>query len=176
MESKLAITDDEEKKLFRLEKIIEKGQKHFLEVGNALLIIRNVKLYKSTFETFAEYCKQRWGYGKSYAYYLIGSAKVSQNLSTMVDTATSERQVRSLTTLKSKRKQRLVWKRAKRKAKGGEPTSEDVEEAVREATREENEPETEPVEDTPVLKKLKFFWEKADSYEREMFWEWTKNG
>ena len=89
------IRDDE--RLAELEKVIAKGQKTFVEVGLALAEIRDMRLYKREYSGFAEYCREKWGWNKSYAYYMIDSAEVVKALpgkvSTMVDT---ERQVREL--------------------------------------------------------------------------------
>ena len=64
----------EKSQLTALEKIIEKNPESFIKVGTALLEIRDSKLYRDTHETFEEYCRGRWGFGKSYVNDLIGSA------------------------------------------------------------------------------------------------------
>ena len=79
------LSEDTEKRFNQLEKIIEKGMTHFVEVGTALMIIRDEKLYRNIFPTFEEYCKERWGFSRPRAYQLIGAAKTNQNLSTTVD-------------------------------------------------------------------------------------------
>ncbi len=64
----------EKSQLTALETIIERDPKSFIKVGTALLEIRDSKLYRDTNETFEEYCRGRWGFGKSYANELIGAA------------------------------------------------------------------------------------------------------
>ena len=95
------IRDDE--RLAELEKVIAKGQKTFVEVGLALAEIRDVRLYKREYGSFSEYCRAKWGWNKSYAYYMIDSAEVvkalPEKVSTMVDT---ERQVRELAKIPAK--------------------------------------------------------------------------
>jgi hypothetical protein len=67
------------------EAVIERGQKTFIEVGNALATIKEGKLYKAHYKTFEKYCKDKWGYTKSHAYRMIESAQVVENLSPMGD-------------------------------------------------------------------------------------------
>lgn len=68
--------------------------------GNALLAIRDKRLYREQYGTFEEYCRGRWGLGRAHAYRLIEGASVIANLSPMGDILpTSERQARALTRL-----------------------------------------------------------------------------
>jgi hypothetical protein len=82
----------------------------FVEVGNALLSIRDNRLYRITHRTFEAYCKGKWGMKKSHAYRLIDAASVAVNLSPMGDNPkpTSERQVRLLTKLEPEQ-QKTAW-------------------------------------------------------------------
>ena len=66
------------------ERVIEAGRKTFLEVGRALLQIRDYQgglLYKKRFGTFDAYCKERWDIGHSHAYRLMDAAEIYQSLS-----------------------------------------------------------------------------------------------
>ena len=89
------IRDDE--RLAELEKLIAKGQKTFVEVGLALAEIRDMRLYKREYSGFAEYCQNKWGWNKSYAYYMIDSAEVvkalPEKVSTIVDTESQAREL-----------------------------------------------------------------------------------
>jgi hypothetical protein len=67
--------------LAECEAIIERGLATFVEVGKALLRIRDDRLYRETHSTFADYCKQRWGMSKSHAYRQIEAAEVVDVLS-----------------------------------------------------------------------------------------------
>ena len=69
------LTTEQINTLERCEKIIEKGQETFVEVGQALAIIRDNKLWKQGYGSFVEYVEERWGYGKSHAYRLIKAAE-----------------------------------------------------------------------------------------------------
>ena len=45
------------------------------EFGSALLTIREGRLYRATHATFEQYCRERWGIGRSYASRQIGAAE-----------------------------------------------------------------------------------------------------
>lgn len=62
--------------LVECEAIIERGAKSFVEVGTALLAIRDRKLYRATHSRFTDYTKERWGYAQRYSYQLMDAAKV----------------------------------------------------------------------------------------------------
>lgn len=79
------LTTTESQKLEQLENVIEQGLQTFVEVGNALMGIREDRLYRQEFDTFEEYCKTRWQLERRRAYQLMGAASVVENLSTMVD-------------------------------------------------------------------------------------------
>lgn len=174
---------DTEKRFNQLEKIIEKGMAHFVEVGTALMIIRNEKLYKDTFRNFEEYCQERWGFQRNYANKLIASAKVSENLGTTVPLKpTSESQTRPLTHLEPEQ-QKEVWKKAVETAPKGRVTARHVEQVINGlemARPEENivdgekEEQDEIIEDSVVLKQLKKYWAMADSFDKELFIKWVK--
>ncbi len=115
------------------ELIIKKGLKTFSAVGNALLIIRDGKLYRESHKTFEDYCGERWGIKQSRAYQLMDSAKVTDNLktSTIVELPATESQARPLAKLPAD-KQAEVWESVTEKAKREERkvTAKDVEMAV----------------------------------------------
>jgi hypothetical protein len=91
---------------------IEKGFATFVQVGNALLEIRDEKLYRQDYGTFEEYCRQRWGIERAHAYRLINASKVAGNVSPIGDIQpTSESQVRPLAKLEPE-EQREVWEKA----------------------------------------------------------------
>ena len=87
----------ETQRLNELEQTIERGRQTFVEVGLALAEIRDLRLYKREYTCFSEYCQKRWGWAKSYAYYMIEGAVVVQELpqkvSTLVDTETAAREL-----------------------------------------------------------------------------------
>ena len=87
----------EDERLTELEKVITKGQKTFVEVGLALAEIRELRLYKREYGGFREYCEKKWGWSKSYAYYIIDSAEVvkalPEKVSTYVDNEATAREL-----------------------------------------------------------------------------------
>ena len=78
-----------------LERVIERGQQTFIEVGRALLEIRDRRLYRETHATFEAYCRERWGWGRSYANKTIRAAQTADALGTTVPIQ-SERQARAM--------------------------------------------------------------------------------
>lgn len=66
--------------LKQLEAVIESGMQTFIEVGNALLEIRKNRLYRDSFATFEDYCRERWGWRRDYADKQIRAAAVMRNL------------------------------------------------------------------------------------------------
>ena len=51
-------------RLAELETVIESGIRTFVDVGRALLEIRDSRLYRESYPTFDEYCRERWGFGR----------------------------------------------------------------------------------------------------------------
>jgi hypothetical protein len=60
--------------------VISNGIQTFAEVGNALLAIRDGRLYKAEFKTFELYCSTKWGIKQTRAYQLMEAAKVTNQL------------------------------------------------------------------------------------------------
>lgn len=88
-------------RLTAAETVIERGLATFVEVGAALMSIRDEHLYRVEYGTFEDYCKERWGFSRSRTYQMIDAASVVQAMSTIVDTPTptTESQARELTGL-----------------------------------------------------------------------------
>jgi hypothetical protein len=134
MGNELTITEQQE--LNQYEGIIEQGLETFVDVGSALLAIREKKLYRQH-GTFEEYCKKRWRFGSRYARHLISAAETITNIKTgtMVPVLPkSERQIRPLTSLEPDQ-QRDAWRRAVETAPGGEITGKHVQSVVDEIKR-----------------------------------------
>jgi hypothetical protein len=100
----------EEIRLVECELIIEKGLQTFVEVGNALLEIRDSRLYRRGYATFEDYCKERWGMVRQSANRLISAAEVVQNLQLepIGSIPETESQIRPLTRLEPAL-QRAAW-------------------------------------------------------------------
>lgn len=68
-------------RLETLERLIEKKLKSFLEVGAALMEIREEKLYRAQYPTFETYCAERWGFTSVRARQLMLAVKVDAGVS-----------------------------------------------------------------------------------------------
>src|ERR1700677_3843130 len=71
----LLLTEIEKGQLEESERTLERGLGTFYEVGNALLTIRESRLYRLTHSSFERYCLERWNIGRSYAWRVIGAAE-----------------------------------------------------------------------------------------------------
>ncbi len=69
------------KRLAALEAVIDRGLASFVEVGEALLEVRDSKLYRVGYATFEAYCKGRWGLSQSRSYQLMDAATIAGVLS-----------------------------------------------------------------------------------------------
>ena len=108
------LTQVQTQELEKCEEIIRKGFGTFLEVGAALAKIRDEKLFLGKCESFDQYWKRELGISRTYAYNLIGSAEVSQQLSSIenIDVKPlNEAQLRELIGVKEE-KRIDAWKRA----------------------------------------------------------------
>ncbi|MCC5653293.1 hypothetical protein LC609_26550 [Nostoc sp. XA013] len=94
------LTDQEQSLRLQLERRVERA---FLEAGQALMELRDRRLYRSTHRTFEEYCRERFGYSRDAAYLKISATAVYENLQKFLPTngqqipmPTNERQLRFL--------------------------------------------------------------------------------
>ena len=107
-----ALTETEVVKLRDLEGIVERGLQTFVEVGAALAIIREQKLYRAAHSTFEAYCEERWGWSDRRARQLMDASEVVTSLAetgTMVPV--NERQARELARVPEDQRAD-VWKKA----------------------------------------------------------------
>ncbi len=154
------LTPEEESERLFLERKVERA---FYEAGRALRELRDRRLYRSTHKSFEEYCRERFGFGRHAANYLISGAAVVENLVTngyqnqseemltngtqteMVTNSaqilpTSERQVRPLTKLEPEQ-QREAWAKAVETSGGKVPSGrivKDIVQRIQERTRVPN--------------------------------------
>lgn len=146
MEStELALTTTERAQLAECEAVIEEGLRTFVDVGNALLTIRDKRLYRDEYGTFEAYCQERWGWTRQHANRTIAAAEIVRNLEPMGSISgpvtfqnsqyrvtvcpTSERQIRSLTSLEPEQ-QREIWALAVETAPEGKVTGAHVQKVV----------------------------------------------
>ncbi len=146
------LTAVETGRLAALEQTIERGLQTFVDVGTALLEIRDSRLYRQTFGTFEEYCRERWGFTRMRASQLINAAEVMGNLdvNNCLHLPATESQTRPLTGL-SIDLQREAWQRAVDTAPNGKITAAHVANVVDELTAEDDKPEDLPFTDESNL-------------------------
>ena len=118
------------------EAVIERGLKSFIDVGNALLTIRDNRLYKDGHATFEDYCRERWGMVRRQADRLISAAETVEILRPIGLIPESESQARPLTRLPVE-DQPIVWQQAVDTAPNGKVTAKHVEEILSTATAHE---------------------------------------
>lgn len=94
------LTEEEQSLRLHLEQRVERA---FLEACQALMELRDRRLYRSTHRTFEEYCRDRFGYSRDAAYLKISATAVYENLQKFLPTIgrqipmpTNERQLRFL--------------------------------------------------------------------------------
>lgn len=96
------LNKDELNELERCEVVIKQGLQTFVEVGQALLTIRDKRLYRAEYRTFKKYCEEKWAFKESRVYELISASTVVDNIqnSAMAEfLPQNEKQVRPLTQL-----------------------------------------------------------------------------
>ena len=143
--SSTALTGVEHRTLARCERIIGKGIDTFREVGEALLKIRSARLYRRTAETFADYCKERWGFNDSRARQLIAAAKTAATVE--ISTVLNEGQAKELTRVPTDQRQ-AVLDHAKEESDGKPLTAAVIREAADEVLKAK--PDDKEDDDEPI--------------------------
>jgi len=89
-----------ERTLTECEVVIARGLDTFVEVGLALLEIRDRRLYREQgYERFEDYCRERWRFSRVHAHRMIEAAEVAAMLP-IGNTPTNESQARELVPIK----------------------------------------------------------------------------
>lgn len=128
-------TPAETARLCELERVIERGLNTFVEVGNALMEIREARLYRNTHGTFEAYCAARWNISDRRARQLMAAAEVVNGLETGKILPVVESQAAALTVIEPEHRAE-VWQRAVETAPEGKVTARHVSEVVQEFRRE----------------------------------------
>ena len=116
--------------LLLYESIIERVLKTFVEVGGALLAIRESKLYRQEYGTFEEYCKGRWSIERRRAYQLIDASIVVSNITNDVKNFSHrESHVAPLAAIPVE-DQAVAWQQAVETAPNGKVTAAHVQQVV----------------------------------------------
>lgn len=74
------LTIDEHSALVDCEAVIERGLKSFVEVGQALLRVRDARLYRAEHLTFKAYLAERWGMSEQRGYQIMEAASVTSKI------------------------------------------------------------------------------------------------
>jgi hypothetical protein len=112
----------ESRALIEHEAVIERGLTTFTEVGNALLAIREQRLYRAEHDTFEGYCRERWGFNDRRASQLIAAAAtVSTIVETGLPAPANEHQARALAAVPEAQRAE-VWRETVDRT-GGKPTA-----------------------------------------------------
>jgi hypothetical protein len=125
------LSEDEEKERHWLELKVERA---FVEAGTALRELRDKRLYRSTHNTFEEYCQDRFSFSRRHPYRLIDAAKVVENLEKFCVQfghilPAKEFVCRPLTILRPDQ-QREVWQEILQETEGKHPTGKEVKSIV----------------------------------------------
>jgi hypothetical protein len=123
------LTAEEKQHLAKLEKVIDAKLGDFFEVGSALMEIKINGLFRETHRNFNVYCQERWGFGRSYANKLIGSAERIQLLPQDQPKPANEFQIRPFLKLEPEEFPKK-WQTILDAAGAGKVTSKIVEEAL----------------------------------------------
>jgi len=113
-------------RLKELERTIQSTSGAFVACGNALREIRDSKLYLSNHKSFEDYCRKRWGWGRSRAYDLIEAASIK--VSPVGDTISNFKQARAIARVPEPQRAAVI----ERASNDGKLTVRKIEQAARE--------------------------------------------
>lgn len=102
------LTATESSRLAECEAVIKRGLDTFYAVGSALSEIRESRLYRKGYDTFEDYCQERWGMTRRHVNRLIESSEVVDNLGPIGPIPSTESQTRELSPLEPEL-QKAVW-------------------------------------------------------------------
>lgn len=137
---------EEARQLAECEQTIERGLPTFMEVGQALLTIRDQRLYRQNDRTWEAYCHGRWDMSPRYANRQIQAASMVRELGPIGPKPRTESQARALAEVEPERRAE-VWEETVVRAEqdGGKPTAALVREVAAEGPPRLREvPEQEP--------------------------------
>ena len=95
-----ALSPEETEELKKCEAIIKKGWTTFLQVGRALMTIRDKRLYRDRYHTFEAYCREQRLYSRTHMDRWIKAAEVDAVLTPIGVKLDKESQLRELAGLK----------------------------------------------------------------------------
>lgn len=122
---------DDARLLEQCEQTIERGLATFVDVGRALLDIRDGRLYRQSHATFEAYCGERWNLTRQHVNRTIDAAQIAGALEPTGSIPRAERVARELAPLRAAPEQmREAWSETVREH-GEKPTAKQVRETVR---------------------------------------------
>ena len=74
------LTTNDDQRLVECEEKIDRSLRSFVDIGDALLEIRESRLYRNSHQNFEQYCQSRWNITKSRANQLISASRLVGNL------------------------------------------------------------------------------------------------
>ena len=138
----------ESKLLIDCEATIKKGQETFFEVGQAIVKIRDGKLYRSEHRSFEDYCRERWGWEKRYVQYVVSASNAVAALPEAQRTIVrSESQARELARIPADKRAEVLGKA------GDKPTAKAIRQAAKVTLEEASEPTSRPEPEQPAALK-----------------------
>jgi hypothetical protein len=127
------LSEFEQADFFACEEVLGTGWDGFVQCGLALARIRDGRLYREQYNTFEDYCRDKWQYGRRYVNQLISAAQVFTYLGANRSQKKPEHetQVRPLVGLTGEQVV-AAWELAVQKAGSGKITERLVKKAVQE--------------------------------------------
>jgi hypothetical protein len=115
-------------RLERLEDTIRKGLKSFIEVGLALAEIQRGQLYRAQYESFEEYCQERWQFTASRGRQLVGAVSAIATLPDELPRPANAAQAEALARIADEQRRTEVWGIAVQRAsaEGRLPTAREI--------------------------------------------------
>ena len=98
----------EAQQLSKLESVVDKGVKTFMQVGFALKEIRADRLYRQEYSTFENYCQIRWGWSRRHADRMIEAGHIANSLRP-IGLVSNEGQARELGKVKDDEDRDTIW-------------------------------------------------------------------
>jgi len=181
------ISLQESERLVALEKVVTAGLQSWIEVGEALIEIRDSRLYRVEHDTFEEYCQQRVKMERRHAYRLMEAAPIAREVSPVGHI--SERAIREIAKVEPARRAE-VFQAATEASNGHVPTARVIKQIVEmdDATEEKRElypfdrivlseeskrAGEEAKKDSQNLYNLKWNWRRANKKDRAAFLLWS---
>ncbi len=123
------LTTRESRELDQLEAIVDAFQVAYMDAGQALMVIRDKKLYRHVAKTFEEYAKQRFSYSRQHSYRLIEAYQavrdtediLSPNGDKVLESPRTEGVARELAKAESPEKRADLWSAVHKENQGKSP-------------------------------------------------------